>query len=152
MNMSSFPNRGGVTLIWRFTNIRYSAGRSDKFARASGIMMKGRLNPLLGVTRNIHPGKQTATCGSKLQKPNRGKLSTSASDSNIATLIGSGSLISISFSMYILKQGFLDGRAGLRFAFLKFWYFRDVRLKIVEARRTGKPREKCIGHKLDFAV
>ena len=48
------------------------------------------------------------------------------------------------FFQYILKQGFLDGRAGLRFAFLKFWYFRDVRLKIVEARRTGKPREKAL--------
>jgi glycosyltransferase involved in cell wall biosynthesis len=43
---------------------------------------------------------------------------------------------------YILKQGFLDGRAGLRFALLKLWYFRDIRLKILE-RRTGKQRENA---------
>ena len=38
---------------------------------------------------------------------------------------------------YFIKRGFLDGRAGLRFAYLKFLYFRDVRLKIAEERRKG---------------
>ena len=43
---------------------------------------------------------------------------------------------------YILKQGFLDGRAGLRFAYLKFLYFRDVRLRIAEARRNGDRNDR----------
>lgn len=38
---------------------------------------------------------------------------------------------------YLIKRGFLDGPAGLRFAYLKFSYFRDVRLKIADARRKG---------------
>jgi hypothetical protein len=49
-----------------------------------------------------------------------------------------------------LKQGFLDGRAGLRFAFLKLWYFRDIRLKIVKAQRARKL--ESISRKLDIAV
>ena len=31
------------------------------------------------------------------------------------------------------------GGPGLRFAYLKFLYFRDVRLKIAEARQQRKP-------------
>lgn len=38
-----------------------------------------------------------------------------------------------------LKKGFLDGRTGLRFGALKRHYFQEIRLKIQEARRTGKP-------------
>jgi glycosyltransferase involved in cell wall biosynthesis len=36
---------------------------------------------------------------------------------------------------YFIKRGFLDGRAGLRFACLKFLYLSDVRRKITEGRR-----------------
>ena len=92
-------------------------------------MVEKRSNPLLGVTRNIHPGKQTATCGSKLRKPNRGKLSTSASDSNIATLIGSGSLISISFSRNIRSKAFSTGEPAWRFALSEVLVFPGFRLR-----------------------
>lgn len=37
---------------------------------------------------------------------------------------------------YLLKKGFLDGRAGFRFALLKGRYFSDIRLKIEESRQT----------------
>ncbi|TDU64644.1 glycosyltransferase involved in cell wall biosynthesis [Prosthecobacter fusiformis] len=36
-------------------------------------------------------------------------------------------------------RGFLDGRLGFRFAELKRRYFQEIRLKIMEAKRTGKP-------------
>ena len=39
----------------------------------------------------------------------------------------------------ILKRGFLDGLNGLRFGMLKRRYFGEIRLKIQEAQRTGKP-------------
>lgn len=40
---------------------------------------------------------------------------------------------------YILRAGFLDGRAGLDYAFLKFVYFAEIRLKILEQRsREGQ--------------
>jgi glycosyltransferase involved in cell wall biosynthesis len=35
---------------------------------------------------------------------------------------------------YVLRAGFLDGRAGLDYAFLKFVYFAEVRLKIRELK------------------
>lgn len=38
-----------------------------------------------------------------------------------------------------LKKGFLDGRNGFRFAQMKRRYFQEIRLKIQEIRRTGKP-------------
>lgn len=38
-----------------------------------------------------------------------------------------------------LKKGFLDGLAGMRLGALKRRYFQEIRLKIQEARRTGKP-------------
>lgn len=37
-----------------------------------------------------------------------------------------------------LKKGFLDGQQGLYFGKLKRHYFEEIRLKIREARRTGK--------------
>ncbi|HEY1082932.1 MAG TPA: glycosyltransferase family 2 protein [Prosthecobacter sp.] len=37
-----------------------------------------------------------------------------------------------------LKKGFMDGRAGLHLGALKRRYFQEIRLKIQEARRTGK--------------
>ena len=37
------------------------------------------------------------------------------------------------FLQFILKRGFLDGRAGLRFALLKMRYFQDIRRKICRA-------------------
>lgn len=38
---------------------------------------------------------------------------------------------------FVLKMGFRDGVAGLRLAGLKRRYFHEVRLKIIEAQRTG---------------
>lgn len=38
-----------------------------------------------------------------------------------------------------LKKGFLDGWNGFRFAQMKRRYFKEIRLKIQEIRRTGKP-------------
>jgi glycosyltransferase involved in cell wall biosynthesis len=35
---------------------------------------------------------------------------------------------------YFLRGGFLDGRAGLAYAFLKYVYFAEIRLKILELR------------------
>jgi len=37
---------------------------------------------------------------------------------------------------YVIKCGFLDGLAGLRFALFKRRYFSDIRLKIQEAQRN----------------
>lgn len=39
----------------------------------------------------------------------------------------------------VLKKGFLDGAHGLHFGRLKRHYFQEIRLKIREANRTGKP-------------
>ncbi len=38
---------------------------------------------------------------------------------------------------YLLKGGWLDGAAGFGFAFLKWLYFSEIRLKILEARRAS---------------
>jgi glycosyltransferase involved in cell wall biosynthesis len=40
---------------------------------------------------------------------------------------------------YVVRRGFLDGRAGLAYAALKFVYFFEIRLKILEARRSEQP-------------
>lgn len=42
------------------------------------------------------------------------------------------------FAVLVLKQGFRDGRAGFRLAGMKRRYFQEVRLKILEARQTGR--------------
>ena len=58
------------------------------------------------------------------------------------------------FFQYILKQGFLDGRAGLRFACLKFLYLSDVRRKITKVGGESwqiRPDPQSNGHKPDFA-
>lgn len=39
---------------------------------------------------------------------------------------------------YVVRGGFLDGGAGLAYAFLKFVYFAEVRLKIRELRLAGR--------------
>lgn len=39
---------------------------------------------------------------------------------------------------YLLKRGFLDGVAGFHFAFLKWQYFNNIRLKICAAEQKGK--------------
>ena len=38
---------------------------------------------------------------------------------------------------YILKMGFLDGRAGLFYAFYKFWYFLTIQ-RLVKEHRAGR--------------
>lgn len=42
---------------------------------------------------------------------------------------------------YVLKKGFLDGKAGLHFALLKAFYFFQIRLKIQELKRRKKGEE-----------
>lgn len=42
-------------------------------------------------------------------------------------------------SVLLLKQGWRDGAAGLRLAGFKRRYFEEIRLKILECRRTGQP-------------
>lgn len=39
---------------------------------------------------------------------------------------------------YIIKKGFLDGSAGFHFAVMKFFYFYQIRLKILERRLLDK--------------
>jgi len=36
-----------------------------------------------------------------------------------------------------LKRGFLDGKNGMYFGLLKKRYFEEIRLKIIDAKRTG---------------
>jgi glycosyltransferase involved in cell wall biosynthesis len=45
------------------------------------------------------------------------------------------------FYSYVLRGGFLDGLAGLRFAAAKWTYFVQVALKIAERRRTNQSRQ-----------
>jgi glycosyltransferase involved in cell wall biosynthesis len=39
---------------------------------------------------------------------------------------------------YFIKCGFLDGAAGLYYAFFKTWYFLSIRLLIIESQRTSQ--------------
>jgi len=47
---------------------------------------------------------------------------------------------------YILKMGFLDGVAGLRFALMKWRYFYDIRLKIKEQQTRPAAPSQAIRH------
>lgn len=38
---------------------------------------------------------------------------------------------------YLFKCGFLDGKAGISYAFFKMWYFWTVRLLIIEQKKTN---------------
>lgn len=42
---------------------------------------------------------------------------------------------------YVVKRGFLDGRAGYHYAYYKAWYFRTIRQLILEQRREAKKAE-----------
>jgi hypothetical protein len=45
---------------------------------------------------------------------------------------------------YVARGGFLDGRQGLAYAFMKFVYFADVRLKVLEALdRSGNASDEA---------
>ena len=120
-------------------NIRYSTGRPERFARASGIMIGVRWNrcerhkEYSSWEANRYLWLQSAEATASWEALNeRQRFKYRYLDRFWLAYF-------YFLFHYFIKRGFLDGRAGLRFAYLKFLYFRDVRLKIAEARRNGKP-------------